>query len=218
VTQAHAQLKSYDGERDSPDPGLVWFFHSAFGEFDEAERHIRRVVDPDDRHLFSAVLEFLKGKPAAARKAFAKIKNESWPVEGSTEAVVAERSGLWAKLEETALKNRQEDIGLGIAKGEHALAVGRAKEGIALLEKATDALRTMPSGAFYLGSESLAHEYQKQCNFEAALRVLKQASSSEGRAYDCANNGPMLGAWWLRTELQLADLLRITARRKERIK
>jgi tetratricopeptide (TPR) repeat protein len=208
VNQAHARLKAYDSERDPPDPSLVWFSYSAFGEFDEAERHIRRVVDPDDRHISAAVLEFLKGKPRAARNNFEKIKNESWGVESSSEIVVAERCGLWTRLEGVVRKNRQEDLSLEIAIGEHALARGQTKEGIALLEKATDALRMMPTGAFYLGSESLAHAYQKQGNFPAALRVLKQASNSKSRAYDCVNNGPMLGAWWMRTELQLAELYR----------
>lgn len=215
VDHAHAQLKAYDTPNYSPDPGIVWFFYSAFGEFGESERRIRRITDHDDQLLSSAFLDFLKGHPLAARANLGRIKHESWEIAGGTEIVLAERTGLWTKLEKVMQKRPPEDSGIEIATGELALALGRIREGIGLLEKGTDSLRMMPNGAFYLGSESLARAYQRQGNLESALRVLEQASNSKIRAYDCVNNGPMLGAWWMRTELQLADLDRKMGRVRE---
>jgi hypothetical protein len=73
-------------------------------------------------------------------------------------------------------------------------------------------MHNMPAGAFYLGSETLARTYEKQGHRDAALRVLLQAHESKGRADTCLVNKPMIGAFWLRTELQLADLYRAMGR------
>ena len=76
-------------------------------------------------------------------------------------------------------------------------------------------MHTFPVGVFYLGSETLARTYEKQGNLNAALLVLKQASEAKGKAYNCVISEPMNGQWWLRVELQLADLYRTMGRMAE---
>lgn len=79
---------------------------------------------------------------------------------------------------------------------------------VALTAKVIEATHNFPNGAFYLSSETLARTYEKQGNLNAALRVLRQAADAKGKAYACFFGGGMTGAYWLRTELQLADLYR----------
>ena len=211
VAQARAQLVAYDNGRMPPDPERIWFFYSALGELNEAERHIRHISDDDDRHFFYGWLAFLKGDQQLARKNFEQVKLDL-SIAGNSVFVVLGRCGLWNKVEKNIQKSSHNDPGNEIVRGEHALMAGRTEEGIALLEKGTEAMQMMPTGAFYLGSESLAGAYQKQGNFEAALRVLQRASHAKGKAYNCIGDWHMLGALWLRTEWQLAELYRAMGR------
>jgi hypothetical protein len=66
------------------------------------------------------------------------------------------RSGLWNRVEGSARKSPADSPGIEIVRGEHALSRGQTKEGVALLEKAFEAMQTFPTGSFYLGSETLA--------------------------------------------------------------
>jgi DNA-binding winged helix-turn-helix (wHTH) protein/tetratricopeptide (TPR) repeat protein len=201
VTQTRAQLKVFD---DKAKDGAPSFFYLALGEFAEAERDIQRIPDDDVRQIRLAIAAFAKGDLRAAKRNLEQMRGSP----GGTGLVVAGRCGLERIVERGIGETGKDAPVIKIVRGEQALARGQTKEGIALLEKGIEAARLMPTGPSFLGSESLARAYQKQGNLDAALRVLLQAADSKRRAYNCVNGGPMLGAFWLRTELQLADLYR----------
>jgi DNA-binding winged helix-turn-helix (wHTH) protein/tetratricopeptide (TPR) repeat protein len=203
VVQAHHQLQENGRGLTLPPAAFYW----AFGEFAEAEKYIQKEPDDRNRAIYTGIMEYLKGNLPAARKSFASVHRENDPgCVGCTGIVVEVRLGLWNHVEPIIRKTPAHSPGSEIVRGERALALGKTKTGTALLEKGIEAMHSMALPAFYLGSETLAQTYEKQGNLEAALRVLRQASDAKVRTFNCLSNGPMSGAWWLRNELQLADL------------
>ena len=206
VALAHQELEAVERAQDPPYSDLDFFFPLAFGELAEAERRTR-VRYPELQSANVGYVELAKGELQAAKKNFAASKDGLFSAE-ATAVVLLGRCGLWDKVDRIIRKNQYDSRGSEIVRGERAIAHGQTREGIALLEKGIEAMRNFPKGAFYLGSETLARAYEQQGNRDAALRVLLQASNAKGKAFNCLDGGPMGGAWWLRTELQLADLYR----------
>jgi thiamine monophosphate kinase len=56
------------------------------------------------------------------------------------------RSGLWNRVEGSARKSPADSPGSEIVRGEHALSRGQTKEGVALLEKAFEAMQDVSDG------------------------------------------------------------------------
>jgi DNA-binding winged helix-turn-helix (wHTH) protein/tetratricopeptide (TPR) repeat protein len=203
VTKARSQLMQLDRSQWWVD--YLW----ALGELAEAEAKLS--LDPDDgsQNMGLGMNAFIKGDLPTARKHFQKETASTFGVQvGGTGTVLLARCGLWDMVERNIRRSPFDSPGIEIVRGERAVSRGQTKEGIALLEKGIEAMRMMPTGAFYLGSETLARTYEKQGNLEAATRVLRQSSDAKGRAYNCLSRGVMSGAFWLRNELQLADLYR----------
>jgi DNA-binding winged helix-turn-helix (wHTH) protein/tetratricopeptide (TPR) repeat protein len=212
VALAHQQLQDVEGAQEPPfsDPDL--FFPLAFGELAEGER-MTRLGDPKYRIVDLGLVELLKGDLQAAKKNFAVTKDDMFTA-NATALVWLGRCGLWDKVDRIILKSRYDPRASEIVRGEHAIAHGQTKEGIALLESGIEAMQNFPKGAFYLGSETLARAYEQQGNLDAALLVLQRASNAKGKAFGCLG-GNMSGAYWLRIELQLADLYREMGRGPE---
>ena len=194
------QLEKSNGEFGYP--FLLW----SLGELAEADRRLLRKSTDDPReNIFLGMGSYIRGDLLAAKKYFQKYDDDEL---GLTSSVVMGRSGLWDRVE-TKMRGSPPDAGIEVLQGELAIARGHTKRGTVLLEKGLEGLRTFPVGAFYLGSETLARAYEKQGDLDAALRVLKRASDAKQKAaYSCAATGGMSGEWWLRDELQLADLYR----------
>lgn len=211
VARTQAQLQGY-ASRNTQDPIGLAFLHLALGEISEAEKSLEWETDPQGRSAALGIVEFLKGDLKGARKDFMAVRQKPSATNGLLLSVMG-RCGLWNVVDASIRKFRKEvpqggnPPPVSIMQGELALARGKATEGIELLEEGRDGMRMMPTGAYFLGSEALAQAYENRGDLEAALRVLQEAQAAKGRAFSCTT-GPMLGALWLRTELELADLYR----------
>lgn len=176
----------------------------ALGQWAEAEKAAESLEDKNGRSVHLGYLAFLRGDSRETRRQLERLVADG--AIGITADVVLGRSGMWR--EQSRLNSPLNFPAIWLEKGERALAEGKTKEGKAFLERALDALSVMPFGGFFLGSESLARVYENEGDLGNALRILQRASAAKGRVNNCFNNGLMAGMWWLRTELQLADLYR----------
>jgi DNA-binding winged helix-turn-helix (wHTH) protein/tetratricopeptide (TPR) repeat protein len=213
VNKARAQFIQLEkSDRDFDYPEFLW----SLGEIREANKRILEKTDEPGVNISLGWGSYIKGDLQGAKKYFQKFqKYDGWrdgeyPLGylGETWFLVMGRSGLWDQVE--AVSRRMEPFpGNEIVQGELAMARGQTKKGTILLEKGLDAAHKYPGSSFYLGSETLARAYEKQGNFEAALRVLKRASDAKWKAaFGCASWEFINGPWWLRDELELADLYR----------
>jgi DNA-binding winged helix-turn-helix (wHTH) protein/tetratricopeptide (TPR) repeat protein len=191
---AHRQLQEKSAGLPLPSAAFYW----AFGESVEAEKEVQKEPDDAARTVFMGLGAYLKGDLAAARRNFAALRHnrdQEQRCSGCTAVAVEVQLGLWNQVERSIRASPAKSPGVQIVRGERALALGKTKVGIALLEKGVEAMHGTPVGAFYLGSETLARTYEKQGDLEAALRVLQQASNAKGKAFSCLSSGPMTGAW-----------------------
>jgi DNA-binding winged helix-turn-helix (wHTH) protein/tetratricopeptide (TPR) repeat protein len=211
VSKARAQFIQLEkSDRDFDYPSFLW----SLGELAEANRRIQQIsADDINVNIVLGWGSYISGDLQAAKKYFQKYDGwrdaelPGWYL-GGTWFLVMGRSGLWDRVD--AVSRRLAPYpGIEIVQGELAIARGQTKKGIILLEKGLDAVHEFPAGSFYLGSETLARTYEEQGNFEAALRVLKRASDAKRKAaFGCLLWEDMNGPWWLRDELELADLYR----------
>jgi len=205
VTKARSQyLLLQKLHKDFSYPPFLW----SIGELAEAGKE-RQSNSGDLTDFNLGLVSYIKGDVAAAKRYLQKLAQTLTPEQigqGGTPMVVMVRSGLSEKVEK-AIRTRPQNISIvQIVKGELAIAHGRTKEGVTLLEKGLDGVPTLHAGSFYLGSETLARTYEQQGDYSAALRALQRAVAAKGK--DCPHFGPVSGGWWLRNELQLADLYR----------
>ncbi len=183
------------------------FYYPAFfwslGELAEADRRIKAGTNIEERDILLGMGSYLRGDLRAAKKHFQDTKFV--PSGVSTPMVLMGRFGLSDRVD-AAIRKTQPNPGIEVVWGELAMSRGQTRKGVALLEKGLEAIHPFRIGAFYLGSETLAQAYEKQGNLDAALRVLQRAADAKGK--DCPSIGLTAGHWWLREELQLADLYR----------
>ncbi|HKW63213.1 MAG TPA: winged helix-turn-helix domain-containing protein [Candidatus Acidoferrum sp.] len=200
VTRARSQFMQLEkSNKDFYYPAFLW----SLGELTEAGKRLKADTDIEERDILLGMGSYIKGDWAAARKLFQNTKFK--PSGVSTPMVLMSRFGLRDRVE-AAIRKTQRNPSIEVVRGELAIASGQTRKGIALLEKGLEEMHTLRVGAFYLGSEALAQAYEKQGNFEAALRVLQRAADPEAK--DCPCVALTTGHWWLRNELQLADLYR----------
>jgi DNA-binding winged helix-turn-helix (wHTH) protein/tetratricopeptide (TPR) repeat protein len=205
--KAHEQLQEYASRMNDSDPTGLPFLYLAFGEFGKAERAMHEQFDMEMRNAGLGVIKFLEGDLEAAREDLAAVKGHLYDIDGLNLLVMG-RCGLWNNVDTFIRENPKDSPSVKIIRGERALARGQVQEGITLLEEGRDAMKMFPTGTYFLGSESLAQAYQKRGELEAALRVLEEAHAAKKRAYSCVTGPMMLGAFWLRTELQLVNQYR----------
>lgn len=183
------------------DPFLFW----SFGEFAEVEKLIQSEPDWTRKNAILGMNSYIKGDTARARSYFREMLKDAnyggfWPQ-------VVGRTGLWKEVENN-IRNASRDLPIvQIIEGEDALAHRQTQKAITLLEKGTETMHMLPTGAFYTGTEALARAYEEQGNFDAAVRVLLQAIDAKDKTYNCFS-GFVNGAWWLRDELELANVYR----------
>jgi hypothetical protein len=97
---------------------------------------------------------------------------------------------------------------LSIVRAELALATGRRREALDLLEKNLEQVGTLDwgRGVFLLGSESLAAMRREKGDLPGAIRVLERTSDRR------ISSGEFL---WSRNRLQLARLYRDVGREED---
>jgi len=210
ITEARSDFLKLRGtaKQHRVDPFLFW----SFGELAEVEKLAQNESDWFAKNALLGMNFYLKGDLPEAKKHFREMLKD--PKYGGYWPQVVGPSGLWSEVEKNIRKASPDSPLVQIIQGEDALERGQTQKAITLLEKGIAAIHTLPTGAFYTGSEALARAYEWRGNFEAALRVLRQASDAKGKTYNCFS-GFMSGAWWQRDKLQLADLYRKMNRIRE---
>ena len=206
MAQAHAELAQAEHTGKAADPSLLGLFYLAFGELRSAERQFHNATDAKEREELLALVEWIRGNRSAAKKHLQEARDDPYP--GSLASVLMVRTGLWKNVERGIRQHPPAKYSHSpIATGELALARGNIATGVSLLTQGLKAAQGRPMAAFFLGSESLAEAYRKQGKLDEANRILQQASEVKERTYDLWTLA-MLGAFWMRTQLELADLNR----------
>jgi tetratricopeptide (TPR) repeat protein len=98
-----------------------------------------------------------------------------------------------------------------VVRAELALAKGETREAIPILEQGVHSIRNTGYPVFYLGSESLARLLEEEGELDKALQVLEAASAERTLALD-SDVSPF---FWLRIQLQLAEVYRKLDREQE---
>jgi tetratricopeptide (TPR) repeat protein len=212
VAAARSQFLELErAHKDFDYPYFLW----SIGELDEAEKRLKANASKNEvSDIMLGMGAYLRGDVSGAKRYFEHFHGGGF---GWTWFVVMGRSGLWDRVEAglPGAPSDRSNPGNKVVRGELYVARGRTREGIALLEQGLEGMHTFPVGAFYLGTETLAKAYERQGTLDEALRVLQRASEAKGKAYTCLSSGTSSGQWWLRDELQLADLYRKMGRIQE---
>jgi hypothetical protein len=117
-------------------------------------------------------------------------------------AIVAARFGLWKQVDAAIRKGFTDTTQLEIVKGERALARGQIKEVLRCLKKASRRGRNCLPGFFRF--RILAKAYEKQ-DVWMPRSTFCDAPRIQGPSILVSfGEGAILGAWWMRTEIQLA--------------
>jgi hypothetical protein len=193
------------------------FFYLMLGRLEAATRCIQKIPDPllryellsrvafikDDRDALRRNLEALGGttsvRPSRAVLVILLARAELLP-QAARFMTMVEARGAW-------------DVGfLQIPRGELALARGETGKGMSQLEDGTKRIGKLGSRhpLFFLGSESLATALKGKGDLARAVRVLERAS--EERSWAALQGA---GSLWLRNQLQLAQLYRLTGRKRD---
>lgn len=203
IQQAHDELVRIERTSPSVDPQIVGSFYGMFGCLQEEAKHYHVWPFTEWAYDSMGLIEFERGNWPEVKTHLHRLYY--YPV-GTSDSMLMSRVGMWADVE-TTLENASPGPDYQLTAGELALDQGHTAKGVALLESGLKAHASWPVNAFFLGSESLAKTYEKQGKFDDALRILLQASAAKPRIFPQCSP-----AFWLRTELQLADLYRTMGR------
>jgi DNA-binding winged helix-turn-helix (wHTH) protein/tetratricopeptide (TPR) repeat protein len=204
LTEAHDQLVQFERTSSKDlDPLALGLLFETFGQLKQAEKYFQTEPGKAEREDAAISLAFLKGDWPEVKKHLPQARPFALP--GTLASVLMVRAEMRRDVE-IAIRRGSPRRGSQITEGELALAKGNVARGIYLLEQGLQSTRTLPSAAFYLGSESLAQTYRKSGRLGEALRVLQQASQQKARNYSGPDSFVTSGALWLKNELQLADL------------
>lgn len=197
IQHAYDELLRID-QTGGLNPVLMGGLYDAFGCLKEEAKHYQ--VSPPRRWADDALglIEFERGNWGEVKTHLRRYHAGV----GSSDAMLMARTGMWSDVERS-LRNTYPGPDYKLTAGELALDEGHTTKGIALLETGLNARASLPQNSFFLGSESLARTYEKESKFDDALRILEQASAEKPRIFGVAWPG-----FWMRTELQLADLYR----------
>src|SRR5215831_7899755 len=203
LTAAHAELLQFERTCKGSDSLALGLIFETFGQLKQAEKYFQTEPGQAEREDAAMELAFLKGNWPEVKRHLPQTRAFALP--GTLASVLMVRAEMRRDVE-IAIRRGSPRRGSQITEGELALAKGNITRGIYLLEQGLQSTRTLPSAAFYLGSESLAQTYRKSGRLGEALRVLQQASLQKARNYSGPDSFVTSGALWLRNELQLADL------------
>jgi DNA-binding winged helix-turn-helix (wHTH) protein/tetratricopeptide (TPR) repeat protein len=203
LTEAQAQLVQFERTSKGSDPLALGLLYETFGQLKQAEKYFQTEPGKAEREDAAIELAFLKGNWPEVKRHLPQTRAFALP--GTLASVLMVRAEMRRDVE-MAIRRGSPRRGSQITEGELALANGNVARGIYLLEQGLQSTRALPTAAFYLGSESLALTYRKSGRLDQALRVLQQASQQKARNYSGPDSFVANEAFWLRNELQLADL------------
>lgn len=206
IQRAHDELVRIEHTSPGLDPGMVGALYGMFGCLQQEAKHYRVWPFTEWAYDSEGLIEFERGNWAEVKT---HLRRLYYYPEGTSDSMLMSRVGMWSDVEST-LKNASPGPDYQLTAGQLALDQGHTANGIALLEAGLKAHASWPVNAFFLGSESLAKTYEKQRRFDDALRILLQASAAKSRVF-----GRCWPAFWLRTQLRLADLYRTMGRVSE---
>ena len=196
--------------------GTVGWAYLALGKLKLAEQWFHSISDPGNRIGGLTGVAFVRGDRQALIDLADGLKKSP-----ALRTSCLLRAGLLSEAEEAIsdLENENRDdffaghvVGQGYIKkwrGELALARGNTGQAIALFE---EAVRRLGDFLFFVagGSESLAHAWEQQGNFQRAIGVLEAVRPFKTRY--------LFAGWattWMKTQLRLAQLYRKVGREQE---
>jgi len=208
-------LRGPVGEQESSAYHTLGHFALSLGKLRVAEEWYRRVsktLKPSAHHAGLALVAFARGDQQALKGHLTRIDGREH--RSPFAAVLSARLGLAHEKQSRYADLIGAPSGFGdIVRGERALARGRTREALALLEEAVPRSLDAAEGVYaisFLGLESLAGIHQRQGRLLDAVRVLEDASREKGRLHDGA-----AAFMWMRTQLRLAQLYRKLGREND---
>ena len=191
--------------------GIGWVYVT-LGQLQEAEKRFEGLSNAYWRNHSLTQLAFIRGDMPAFRDHLNQLRKA--PTQSPLVTVLSIRAGYLNDAERRAFGLQRGGYSVsGAAYGELALARGNTARGITLLEEEVAKSQSQRHPTSYLAAESLARAYQKQGNLEAAARVLKRMSEERAKLYP--PTGVMYSVYWMRTQLQLAQIYREMGRNQD---
>lgn len=190
---------------------LYWETGSLYltlGRLADARRMFQRMTGPPD---YLALIALALGDDATARRLV------EFEPPSHRASIIMSRTGLFDAAEKAvehpesarrAVAPFLPGLWETLARGELALARGRAAEAISLLESAVPRLRAWPTPFLFLGAEALSHAYEQEGDTATSIAVLEDAAR-HGRESVFWGPAPF---FWMRNELRRAALYRRTGR------
>jgi tetratricopeptide (TPR) repeat protein len=187
-------------------------FYLTLGRLEVAAQCFQKIPDPLLRQEQLARVAFVRNDRRALEQHLAASEGTTYL--STNTVILLARVGLLPRAASLLTKigtsqSSSEPGYLQIPRGEVALARGEVDRGIAELEEGTRRAGVMGNWVF-LGSESLATALKEKGDLAQAVRVLERAS--ERRSSAAFENA---GAFWLRTQFQLARLYREVGRAED---
>jgi tetratricopeptide (TPR) repeat protein len=188
------------------------FFYLTLGRLHAAEQCYGKISEPLLRQEQLARVAFFGNDRRALKEHL--VASEGSTYLSANTVVLLVRAGLLTRaarlLERIEESQTSSDPGyLQIPRGELALARGELNNGIAELEEGTRRVG-VTGGWVFLGSESLATALKGKGDLGHSIQVLERAS--ERRTSAAFENA---GAFWLRSQFQLARLYREVGRNED---
>ena len=205
VTRFEPMARSGSGEgRDGWADALGWACLN-LGKLKLAEQWFHSISKPGPRIWALAYVAFVRGDRQALRELTGRLRpSPRW------RPIYLLRVGLLSEAEAAISDSENSDVPEGHIKrlrGALALARGNTGQAIALFEEAVRRLGAFRFFAFG-GSESLAHAWERQGNFQRAIGVLEEV-----RPFKTRYLFPTYAVeQWMKIQLRLAQLYRKVGR------
>jgi tetratricopeptide (TPR) repeat protein len=186
-------------------------FYLTLGRLEAAEQCYQKIPDPLLRQEQLARVAFFRNDRRALKEHLVASEGTTYP--SANTVILLTRVGLLTRATQLLEKIETQSISdqgyLQIPRGELALARGEVDSGIAELEEGTRHVGITGNWVF-LGSESLATALRERGDLAQAVHVLERASQKRSSA--AFENA---GAFWLRSQFQLARLYREVGRTED---
>ncbi len=204
-----ARIDSLSGSARTKFAAGAALIYLTLGRLDTAEQCYGKIREPLLRQEQLARVAFFRNDRRALKEHL--VASEGSTYLSANTVILLARAGLLTRaarlLERIEKSQTISDHGyLQIPRGELALARGEPDRGIAELEEGTRRVG-VTGGWSFLGSESLATALKGKGDLAHAIYVLEQASEKRSSAAFESS-----GAYWLRSQFQLARLYREVGR------